>query len=297
MLEIAEAVPRTVRTSDGRVTGYYEYGDPGGTPVVALHGTPACGAGFAWADTGARTRGIRLLAPDRPGIGDSDPWDRGRSPTVDMYPPVLSAFADALDVGKFSIVGYSGGGPYALAAAHAVPDRVPGVAVVSGAGQVGVWASVDDFEATDRRLTHLANRAPALARVVLSFSARFARVAPLTSLRFAQIEMPAADRAVMAGYPSARAALAVFTESCRRGAAGVVDDYDALGRPWGFRVEEIAVPVRCWHASSDRIVPIRHSEQLVRRISGAQLFRWDAGGHLAIVDHFGQVLDALPAVG
>ncbi|MDQ1449082.1 MAG: hypothetical protein QOC79_2053, partial [Actinomycetota bacterium] len=82
-----------------------------------------------------------------------------------------------------------------------------------------------------------------------------------------------------------------------RGAAGVVDDYDALGRPWGFRVEEIAVPVRCWHASSDRIVPIRHSEELVRRITGAQLSRWDAGGHLAIVDHFGDVLDALTEIG
>ncbi len=66
MLDIAEAPePFTVRTVDGRVTGYYEYGDPGGRPVVALHGTPACGAAFAWADERARTRGIRLLAPDR----------------------------------------------------------------------------------------------------------------------------------------------------------------------------------------------------------------------------------------
>src|SRR5712691_9075192 len=124
MLEIAEAVPRTVRASDGRVTGYYEYGDPNGTPVVALHGTPACGAGFAWADRHARTRGIRLLAPDRPGVGESDPWDRGNGVTVDDYPPALSAFADALDLRTFSILGYSGGGPYALAAAHALADRV-----------------------------------------------------------------------------------------------------------------------------------------------------------------------------
>ena len=296
MLEIAEAVPRTVRASDGRVTGYYEYGDPNGTPVVALHGTPACGAGFAWADRRARTRSIRLLAPDRPGIGDSDPWDAGAATTVDRYPPMLSAFADALEVETFSVVGYSGGGPYALAAARAFPDRVPGAAVVSGAGQVGVWASVDDFEATDRRLTQLATRAPGPARAVLALSARFSRVAPKTALRFAQFEMSKADRAVMAGFPSARAALAVFTESCRRGAAGVVDDYAALGRPWGFAVEEIAVPVRCWHASTDRIVPIRHSEELVRRIPGAQLSRWDEGGHLAIVDHVDEVLEALTEI-
>jgi pimeloyl-ACP methyl ester carboxylesterase len=262
---------------------------------VALHGTPACGAGFAWADTRARTRGIRLLAPDRPGIGDSDPWDPGPRVSVEMYAPRLRTFADALDLQMFPVVGYSGGGPYALAAAHALPERVPAAAVVSGAGQVGVWASVDDFEATDRRLTQLAKRSPGLARAVLSVSARFARVAPLTSLRFAQIEMSTADRAVMAQFPSARAALAMFTQSCRHGAAGVVDDYAALGRPWGFPVEQISVPVRCWHASADRVVPIRHSDELVRRIPGAQLSRWDDDGHLAIVDHVGEVLDALTA--
>src|SRR5438045_7389115 len=100
MLEVAEAVPRTVRTSDGRVTGYYEYGDPQGRPVVALHGTPACGAGFAWADRPAHARGVRLLAPDRPGVGDSSPWEPGRGAVVDDYPPMLQAFADALGLSQ-----------------------------------------------------------------------------------------------------------------------------------------------------------------------------------------------------
>lgn len=296
MLELVETPePRTVRTADGRVIGYYEYGDPEGAPLVALHGTPACGAGFAWADEGARVRGIRLLAPDRPGVGDSDPWEPGRGAVVDDYPPMLAAFADALGLSTFPVLGYSGGGPYALAAADAFPDRVTATGVVSGAGQVGAWASVDDFEATDRRLTRLSHRLPALAGAVLSLSAQAARVAPKISLRFAQLEMSAADRAVTAEFPTARAALSVFTQSCRRGAAGVVDDYAALGRRWGFAVEHIAMPVYCWHATADSVVPIRHTEELVRRIAGARLSRWDGEGHLAIIDHIGEVLDTLIA--
>jgi pimeloyl-ACP methyl ester carboxylesterase len=294
MLELVETPePRTVRTAADRVVGYYEYGDPQGSPVIALHGTPACGAGFAWADQRARARGVRLLAPDRPGVGESEPWDRGRARTVNDYVPVLRDFADALDLASFSVLGYSGGGPYALAAAHELAGRVHATAVVSGAGQVGVWASVDDFEATDRRLTRLSVRAPALARAVLMLSARAARLAPSTSLRFAQIEMAAPDRAVMAEFPSARAALAVFSQSCRHGGAGVVDDYAALGRPWGFPVEKISVPVHCWHATSDNIVPLRHTDELVRRIPGAQRSLWDGESHLAIVVHVGEVLDAL----
>ena len=297
MLELVETPQsRTVRTADGRVTGYYEYGDPSGVPVVALHGTPACGAGFAWADRRARDRGVRLLAPDRPGVGDSSPWAAGEGSTVAEYAPALRAFADALDLTTFPVLGYSGGGPYALAAAQALPERVATAAVVSGAGQVGVWASVRDFETTDWLLTHLSRRVPPLARVVMHSSARFANLAPRVSLWFAQIEMSRADNAVMAQFPSPRAALAVFSQSCRHGARGVVDDYAALGRPWGFAVEDITVPVRCWHATTDPIVPISHSEELVRRVPGATLSQWDDEGHLAIVDHVGEVLDALIAV-
>src|SRR4051794_12106692 len=59
-------------TAAGGTVGYYEYGDPGGRPVMVFHGVPACGAGFAFADAAARQRGLRLVAPDRPGIGLSD---------------------------------------------------------------------------------------------------------------------------------------------------------------------------------------------------------------------------------
>jgi pimeloyl-ACP methyl ester carboxylesterase len=294
MLDVAETPePITVRTADGRVVGYYDYGDPTGAPVVALHGTPACGAGFAWADARARARGIRLLAPDRPGVGASDRWRAGTGRTVDEYAAHLRTFADALGVSEFSVLGYSGGGPYALAAAHALPDRVEAVAIVSGSGQVGVWASIDDFETTDRVLTRLSHRAPVVARVMLEIGVRASRVAPKTSLWFAQLEMEDPDRAVMSEFPSARAALAMFTQSCRPGATGVVDDFAALGRPWGFSVEEITVPVHCWHATTDPIVPMRHTDELVRRIPGAQVTRWDGGGHLAIIDRIDEVLDAL----
>src|SRR5205814_93585 len=72
------------------------------------------------------------------------------------YAPELTATADALGIDSFSIVGYSGGAPYALAAAHAAPRRVELVAVVAGAGHVGEWASIADFSPSDRRMTWLA---------------------------------------------------------------------------------------------------------------------------------------------
>jgi pimeloyl-ACP methyl ester carboxylesterase len=281
-----------MRTASGRQVGYYEYGDPNGTPVLVLHGTPTSGAGFVWADDAARARGIRLVAPDRPGIGYSDRLPQ-RLSTVTEYVPELIATADALDIDRFSLLGYSGGAPYALAVAHSEPARVRAAAVVAGAGQIGVWASIDDFEATDRRMSRLATRAPALARATLLLSARASRLAPDAASRIAQLEMSATDREIMASFPSSRAALAGYTQAFLRGADGVVDDYAAQARPWDLDVGEITVPIRLWHATDDRAVPLRHSEELAARLPDAQLTTWEGEGHLALIERVGEVLDGL----
>jgi pimeloyl-ACP methyl ester carboxylesterase len=284
---------RTLELDDGHVVGYYEYGDPAGTPVVALHGTPASGAGFVWADEPARARGLRIIAPDRPGVGIST---HTHLDEVADYVPAFTATVDALGIEEFALLGYSGGGPYALAAAHALPERVHAAAIVACAGQIGVWARTRDFETTDRYMTHLSMRVPRVARALLASSAWLSRVLPPVSLRFAAIELSRRDREVLTQFDSATAALALFTRALERGARGVVDDYAALGRPWGFQVEEVRIPIACWHGDDDRIVPLRHSEDLVARVDGARLVTLPGEGHLAIIDHVDEVLDWL-AVG
>src|SRR4051812_15085897 len=91
--------PETIRLANDRVVSYYEFGDPAGAPMFALHGTPSAGACFVWAHDAARERGIRLLAPDRPGIGLSDHLPRNAPAVVSDYPPELAATADALGIG------------------------------------------------------------------------------------------------------------------------------------------------------------------------------------------------------
>ena len=97
----------------------------------------------------------------------------------------------------------------------------------------------------------------------------------------------------MKKFASPRAALALFTSATLRTSEGTLVDYAAAARPWHFDVEAISVPLRCWHATDDPLVPIRHSEQLVARVPGAELVRWPGEGHLAIIDRIGEVLDWL----
>ena len=282
------AKSRVVQLATGRKVGVYEYGDPNGRPVFALHGTPACGAGFNWTDGPARARGIRVIAPDRPGIGHSDPVPMA---SVSEYPPELGALADALEIDRFAVIGYSGGGPYALAVAHRFAERVLAVEIVSGAGEIGAWATWKDLARSDRQLTWLSLHTPAVARAVFRIADIGARTAPRTALRSAATEMSARDREVLASLGSPSEALALFTQALAHSSDGVVTDYALLARPWRVPLGEISVPVHCWHGTHDTLVPLALSEALTARLPDAELTTWPGEGHLALIPHIAEVLD------
>jgi pimeloyl-ACP methyl ester carboxylesterase len=283
---------RVVRATNGRAVGVYEYGDPNGSPVFALHGTPACGAGFDWSDAPARERGLRVIAPDRPGVGQSDPVPMT---SVADYPAQLAALADALAVERFAVLGYSGGGPYALAVAAVLGARVRTAEIVAGAGEIGTFATLKELSRSDRQLTWLAVHAPLGARIVLRMGDYGARLAPRIALKSSATEMGESDRRVLYSLGPPTAALALFTQAMTRDTRGVVTDYALLARPWAIALDEITVPVQCWHGTADTLVPLSHTTALVERLPDATLTTWPDEGHLALITHIAEVLDDIAA--
>jgi pimeloyl-ACP methyl ester carboxylesterase len=278
--------PETLRAGS-RVVGLYEFGESSGRPVLALHGTPSCGVGFSFADAAAHRLGLRVIAPDRPGVGLSSPEEGW---TISSYPAIVRDLADALAIDRFSVWGYSGGGPYAVACAALLSDRVDKVAVCAGAGQIGVWAELADFEKTDRQMLDMARRRPRVARALLSVAARVARVAPSAVVKSFEKELSASDRAVVASYPSPAEAIALFTQAFMRGSRGVVDDYRALSGSWDVDLSAITVPTRIFQGGEDTMVPARHSKELADRLATAELIEWPGEGHLATVSHVDEIL-------
>ena len=283
---------RDVPLAGDRSVALWEYGDPTGDPVLVFHGVPACGAGFAWADEPARDLGLRLLAPDRPGVGRSSPAPAWR---IADHPALVAELADALGLGSFAVWGYSGGGPYAAACAALLAERVTALAVSAGMGSVGEWAEVDDFGATDRRMLRWSRHRPWLARAALATMGRMARRRPALALRSFEGELSTSDREVMAGFADPADAMALFTEAFTVSAAGVVADYAAIAQPWGVDVGTIRCPTTIWQGDADPMVPLRHAEALAERIPGAKLVVWPGEGHLGTVPHVEEILRALTA--
>ncbi|MET0302248.1 MAG: alpha/beta hydrolase, partial [Methyloceanibacter sp.] len=112
-----ERSSQVLRLADGRRIGFAEYGDAEGQPVLAIHGTPGSRLMFALTDTTARERRLRIVAPERPGYGLSD-FQLQRS--LAEAASDLEQCANALGLRRFALIGVSGGGPYAVAAAAAM---------------------------------------------------------------------------------------------------------------------------------------------------------------------------------
>ena len=281
---------RAVDLPDGTVVGLYEYGDPSGSPVFAFHGTPSCGAGFDWTDEPARARGQRVLAPDRPGIGKT-----GGPPlaTVADYPARITALADALGIDRFAVLGYSGGGPFAVACAAELGDRVTATVIAAGMGQVGVWAEANDFAKTDRQFLDLAVHHRHLSRFLLASSVFFAKRSPGSAVTSFAKELSESDRAVIEAQDgSAADTMRLFTRAFQNGAKGVVDDYRVIAKPWGVELGH-AGPLTIFQGDADTMVPLRHAEALAEALPDADLVVWPGEGHLGPVTHIDEILDAL----
>lgn len=152
---------RLLRLPDGRIIEYAERGEPDGFPVFYFHGTPSNHREAEFASP--ESLGIRLITPDRPGAGRSTPVVGRR--LLD-WPGDVVQIADALGIDRFAVVGASGGGPYALACAFAIPERLTGCAVLSGIAPMDDPRAPKQVNVVERWLIRLSNRWPRFARRV-----------------------------------------------------------------------------------------------------------------------------------
>lgn len=276
------------RLPDGRRLAHLDLGDPAGTPVLYQHGGLSCSRDIAFADAFCRERGVRLVAPDRPGIGGSERLPGRR---VADWAADVAALADALGIARFAVLGWSAGGPYAIACGHLLPGRVTAVATV-GSVSVPERANVARLGlAADRVLFPAARWAPPLGRLILE-AARLTP-APLTHAALRR-SVRGADRPVVEAL-SAAEVRGWYAGATRHGAAGLVDDYRALSTAWGFELADVARPVVLLHGADDALVPPEEGRDLAARMPGAELRITPGAGHFLLRERLGEALGALGA--
>ena len=287
--ESPEEQNRVLQLADGRRLGFAEYGTPDGAPIFIFHGTPGSRLMLRVADAPARRRGVRVIAPDRPGFGLSD-----RQPGRRLldWPGDVRALADFLGIERFAVAGISGGGPYTLACALKLPERLTVAGVISGMGPVvGELGGVLDRK--HRLAFATMRRAPPLLHLVMAAASLGWQRIPERLLDALHAYMPPADQAIVA-RPEVRASLlAGLREAFRQGGRGATDELRLFVAPWGFRLEDIRAPVRLWHGEADDLVPCAMGRHVAGAIPGCRAEFIPGAGHYWAFDKIEELLDAL----
>jgi pimeloyl-ACP methyl ester carboxylesterase len=286
-----------IETSDGRALAYEQFGDPAGTPVFVLHGTPGCRLSDRHPDRSREhDAGLRLIGYDRPGYGRST-RKRGRR-VVDCVHDV-AAIGDALGIERFAVAGRSGGGPHALAVGARLPDRVTRVGCdVSGApfdaDDLDWFAGMDpiNVEEFGWALEGEATLTRELRREADDILARL-EADPLAL--FADIELSESDRAVLDDRAATELRRKSLRESLAQGVCGWVDDDLAFLAPWGFDLADVRVPVEIRYGASDVLVPAAHGAWLAEHVPHAIVTVDHESGHLSTPDQHLERLRALAA--
>jgi pimeloyl-ACP methyl ester carboxylesterase len=281
------SIDRLIRLRDGRSMGYAEYGKPDGFVVINAHGGLACRLDVAAADDVAAQAGVRLISPDRPGVGLSDPHP-GR--TILSWASDVEELLDQIGVERFAVMGWSMGGQYAAAVGHALRHRVTRVAIVAGALPLSESGVFGELPAMDRYLTRMSERAPWLAQQWFRTMGLAPRLAPTLYGRLAARELGQADAAVIRGE-----GFRTFSRMAReamRQPTGAVEEYRAWMRPWGFAPEDLDVPVDVWAGKDDQLVDASWPQRLASRIPNATLNIRD-GGHFVAHLHYREIFDSL----
>lgn len=289
-----------VQTPDGRTLEVLTGGDPGGFPWLFHGGSPSAAVAFEPVEEAARRVGLRMVTYSRPGYGGSTPRRAEQGPPR-MADDVAdsAAILDHLGLDEFVTLGWSGGGPRALACGALLPERCRAVTSLAGVGP-------HDGDGLDWS----AGMAPEnVAEYTAAAAGAEAYEAYLVDEFLPILQASAEDLAAAMGElltPVDAAALtpefaaflaASFQRAGAQGVVGVRDDGLAAVSPWGFELTEIRVPVAIWQGREDAMVPFAHGEWLVAHVPGARAHLFEDQGHLSLVTRLDDILADLVELG
>lgn len=280
----ATAVEGAMLLADGRRLAWRETGDPAGLALLALHGTPGSRIKFDIAGRPARALGLRIIAPDRWGYGNTSPHP---SPTLEAFVEDMAALADHLGLARLAVLGVSGGGPYATAVATLLAERIAALALVAPVGPLaGEGVVMSRFHAFC--FGPFARSAWAPAGTFGMFRAML-RASPRLGMTVAMARAGGPDRRVLASGVSERLGR-TFIEGMKHGPAGPATDLRIFSQRWQLPLERATMPTRLWLGDRDRHVPLEAARLLARRLPRCDVVDLTGEGHLWIALNYDKVL-------
>lgn len=277
--------------SDGRTLAFRKMGDVNGTPILFFHGTPGTHTLGYMASDAAKRAGYCLIAPDRPGLGDStfQPEREHRH-----YPLDIVQLFHHLNIEQCGIIAISGGAPYAFQCAYDLPEKISFIASLSG------WLCYGREEAKGIELPKQINgfkwmyRSSLATKLVGKLSNYVIKQKIEKIEQHLQHSLPASDLEILAKPFYRNLFLYDLQRAYQQGWQGPALDGEMQFRDQAFPLSAIKQPVILLHGTADSIVPYTMAEAMAKHLPNVKAFiTTKKGGHLCAVIEEDRVFEAI----
>ena len=280
----------TLDLTERRSVGFALYGAEDGYPVVVCHGTPGSRLILQLAAEFAHSAGLCLIVPDRPGYGLSS---HHRHKRLIDWSRDLAMLVDHLGHRHFAIIGISGGGPFALGVASAMPERVTRLQVISGLAPLSQADVLRSLDPKQRTMTRAMRGGSVLLQSVLKLASGGLHNLPDSLLQRVMRLAPGANGPLSANPLAQQSMMDSFREAFRHGSEGLGNDLALFNQPWGFSIKQVEVPVRLWHGEEDAVVPVGMGRYLAKNLPACEATFMPEAGHYWVIENLDLVLGTL----
>jgi pimeloyl-ACP methyl ester carboxylesterase len=281
-------IDSTLTLPDGRTLAYTDIGAPDGRVAFYCHGAPGSRLELVALDGAFADVGIRVITADRPGYGGSTP--RAGRTTADWADDVVD-LADHLGVERFAVMGLSSGGPYAVACASLLGDRINGLIVAAGNTDMSWPEASDGYLQSELDIMAMDDEDAAVAWCIERYGADGSGFFGGAG----DMDLGEADNAWLADEANLTSLITTMGEAFRHGVVGYAHDITVQGRAWTFEPGTIAAPTIVVHGVDDRLVPIEHSRHTAAAIPGAERRELPGVGHLSLGHHLPELVAEVTA--
>lgn len=265
---------------------YAEHGSARANPVFVFHGTPGSRFEHPHDLSICTATNSRLIIVERPGYGISDFDDQHK--LLD-WPGRVIHLADSLNISQFSILGFSGGGAYALACGALIPDRIKRIALIGSVAPFNQHETLENMPPGNRALFELAAEDYLLAAQQLSGII----TGPDALLQFLDESVCDPDKLILKDSEIRSTYRINLEEAIRQGLSGLAYDMGLIGQPWGFDPDDVKVEVDLWHGEKDLNIPVEMGRYLANILPKCRANYLANSGHWLIFSHYRQILESL----
>ncbi len=267
---------KIIKLSDGRNLSYGIYGSKKGHPTICLHGTPASFFMFETLEDAANKNDILLICPNRPGIGRSS---YKHLKNIKEYTKDIKELSEILGINKFSVIGVSGGGPFAYACLANIPHLLVNANFVSALAPINK-SNIKKMGRPQKLILKTFSKNKTLASFLLLIIFKYGKRFKHLSLRIFCLHSKKTDMDVLKEDKIRESLIKSSLSAFESGIKGIQLDIELFLSNWDYSIDSNNnIPINIWHGLDDPTVPHEMANYYETKLPSANKFLMPDSGH------------------